>query len=87
MTVICLTLSIEVMWQLFKPYKSTVDYECEWITISLFFSLSLSRRVPQRKTKEKYALGITLFPALKDPLSAKGYVSCVFILKGKFTQK
>lgn len=31
-------------------------------------------RVPQRKTKEKYALGIiTLFPALKDPLSAKGY--------------
>ncbi|KAL1276778.1 hypothetical protein QQF64_036401 [Cirrhinus molitorella] len=31
-------------------------------------------RVPQRRTKEKYALGIvTLFPALKDPLSAKGY--------------
>ncbi|KAI7814032.1 hypothetical protein IRJ41_006664 [Triplophysa rosa] len=31
-------------------------------------------RIPQRKTKEKYALGIvTLFPALKDPLSRKGY--------------
>ncbi|XP_076607095.1 uncharacterized protein LOC143333046 [Chaetodon auriga] len=31
-------------------------------------------RIPQRVTKEKYALGIvTLFPALKDPLSRKGY--------------
>ncbi|KAG7456354.1 hypothetical protein MATL_G00251400 [Megalops atlanticus] len=31
-------------------------------------------RIPQRITKEKYALGIvTLFPALKDPLSRKGY--------------
>ncbi|KAJ8012627.1 hypothetical protein DPEC_G00044840 [Dallia pectoralis] len=31
-------------------------------------------RIPQRQTKEKYALGIvTLFPALKDPLSKKGY--------------
>ncbi|KAI4896129.1 hypothetical protein NFI96_026376, partial [Prochilodus magdalenae] len=33
-------------------------------------------RIPQRLTKEKYALGIiTLFPALKDPLSPKGYAS------------
>ncbi|KAK3520831.1 hypothetical protein QTP70_033047 [Hemibagrus guttatus] len=33
------------------------------------------RRIPQRATKEKYALGIvTLFPALKDPLSTKGYI-------------
>ncbi|MED6273144.1 hypothetical protein CHARACLAT_003671 [Characodon lateralis] len=31
-------------------------------------------RIPQRITKEKYALGIvTLFPSLKDPLSRKGY--------------
>nr|XP_023659189.1 uncharacterized protein LOC111839474 [Paramormyrops kingsleyae] len=31
-------------------------------------------RIPQRITKEKYALGIiTLFPALKDPFSKKGY--------------
>ncbi|KAK0152197.1 hypothetical protein N1851_006429 [Merluccius polli] len=31
-------------------------------------------RIPQRITKEKYALGIvTLFPALKDPLSRKGF--------------
>ncbi|XP_063042217.1 uncharacterized protein LOC134436798, partial [Engraulis encrasicolus] len=31
-------------------------------------------RVPQRLTREKYALGIiTLFPSLKDPLSRKGY--------------
>ncbi|XP_073320372.1 uncharacterized protein [Pagrus major] len=31
-------------------------------------------RIPQRVTKEKYALGIvTLFPALRDPLSKKGY--------------
>nr|XP_055046934.1 uncharacterized protein LOC129432506 [Misgurnus anguillicaudatus] len=31
-------------------------------------------RIPQRVTKEKYALGIiSLFPALKDPLSKKGY--------------
>ncbi|XP_030581778.1 uncharacterized protein LOC115777891 [Archocentrus centrarchus] len=31
-------------------------------------------RIPQHQTKEKYALGIiTLFPALKDPLSRKGY--------------
>ncbi|XP_033492089.2 uncharacterized protein LOC117263066 [Epinephelus lanceolatus] len=31
-------------------------------------------RIPERTTKEKYALGIvTLFPALKDPLSRKGY--------------
>ncbi|KAK3553007.1 hypothetical protein QTP86_031103 [Hemibagrus guttatus] len=33
------------------------------------------KRIPQRATKEKYALGIvTLFPALKDPLSTKGYI-------------
>ncbi|XP_041960048.1 uncharacterized protein LOC121718821 isoform X11 [Alosa sapidissima] len=31
-------------------------------------------RIPQRLTKEKYALGvITLFPYLKDPFSKKGY--------------
>ncbi|KAG9260186.1 hypothetical protein AMEX_G16206 [Astyanax mexicanus] len=31
-------------------------------------------RIPQRITKEKYALGIiSLFPSLKDPLSPKGY--------------
>ncbi|KAM7408121.1 hypothetical protein PAMA_002006 [Pampus argenteus] len=35
-------------------------------------------RMPSRKHKEKYALGIiTLFPLLKDPFSPKGYVSCV----------
>ncbi|XP_049328670.1 uncharacterized protein LOC125788836 [Astyanax mexicanus] len=33
-------------------------------------------RIPSRKQKEKYALGIiTLFPSLKDPFSPKGYVS------------
>ncbi|XP_031134996.1 uncharacterized protein LOC116035812 [Sander lucioperca] len=38
-------------------------------------------RIPQRVTKEKYALGIvTLFPALKDPLSKKGYIPQDFIL-------
>ncbi|KAL7859047.1 hypothetical protein SRHO_G00141940 [Serrasalmus rhombeus] len=32
------------------------------------------RRIPSRKQKEKYALGIiTLFPSLKDPFSPKGY--------------
>ncbi|CAL8255739.1 unnamed protein product [Arctogadus glacialis] len=31
-------------------------------------------RIPQRLTKEKYALGIvTLFPSLQDPMSKKGY--------------
>ncbi|XP_025765360.1 uncharacterized protein LOC109203258 isoform X2 [Oreochromis niloticus] len=31
-------------------------------------------RIPSRKQKEKYALGIiTLFPSLKDPFSPKGY--------------
>ncbi|MEQ2245538.1 hypothetical protein ILYODFUR_028963 [Ilyodon furcidens] len=31
-------------------------------------------RMPSRKHKEKYALGIiTLFPSLKDPFSPKGY--------------
>lgn len=39
------------------------------------------RRIPQQTTKEKYALGIvTLFPALKDPLSRKGYVSLNLII-------
>ncbi|XP_062279157.1 uncharacterized protein LOC133983958 [Scomber scombrus] len=38
-------------------------------------------RIPQRTTKEKYALGIvTLFPALKDPLSRKGYINQDFSL-------
>ncbi|XP_023283550.1 uncharacterized protein LOC111670859 isoform X2 [Seriola lalandi dorsalis] len=37
-------------------------------------SSSARDRIPQRTTKEKYTLGIvTLFPALKDPLSRKGY--------------
>ncbi|KAI4828618.1 hypothetical protein KUCAC02_022698 [Chaenocephalus aceratus] len=35
-----------------------------------------NRRIPQRLTKEKYALGIvTLFPSLKDPHGKTGYVS------------
>ncbi|MEQ2302716.1 hypothetical protein AMECASPLE_009568, partial [Ameca splendens] len=35
---------------------------------------SFFRRMPSRKHKEKYALGIvTLFPSLKDPFSPKGY--------------
>ncbi|XP_073349444.1 uncharacterized protein [Pagrus major] len=38
-------------------------------------------RIPQRVTKEKYALGIvTLFPALKDPFSRKGYIHQYFSL-------
>ncbi|XP_062249452.1 uncharacterized protein LOC133958585 [Platichthys flesus] len=33
-------------------------------------------RMPSRKHKEKYALGIiTLFPSLKDPFSPKGYLN------------
>ncbi|KAJ8346788.1 hypothetical protein SKAU_G00281890 [Synaphobranchus kaupii] len=38
-------------------------------------------RIPSRKQKEKYALGIiTLFPSLKDPFSPKGYVNQDFLL-------
>ncbi|XP_075315188.1 uncharacterized protein LOC142375144 [Odontesthes bonariensis] len=43
--------------------------------------LVIHRRIPQRQTKEKYALGIiTLFPALKDPFSRKGYILQDFTL-------
>ncbi|XP_053301814.1 uncharacterized protein LOC128460594 [Pleuronectes platessa] len=39
------------------------------------------RRMPSRKHKEKYALGIiTLFPSLKDPFSPKGYLNQDFLL-------
>ncbi|XP_063316767.1 uncharacterized protein LOC134615977 [Pelmatolapia mariae] len=38
-------------------------------------------RIPSRKQKEKYALGIiTLFPSLKDPFSPKGYLNQDFQL-------
>ncbi|XP_025760152.1 uncharacterized protein LOC109198178 [Oreochromis niloticus] len=38
-------------------------------------------RIPSRKQKEKYALGIiTLFPSLKDPFSPNGYVNQDFLL-------
>ncbi|XP_035986124.1 uncharacterized protein LOC118559518 [Fundulus heteroclitus] len=38
-------------------------------------------RIPSRRQKEKYALGIiSLFPALKDPFSPKGYVNQDFNL-------
>ncbi|XP_051796000.1 uncharacterized protein LOC127531246 [Acanthochromis polyacanthus] len=38
-------------------------------------------RMPSRKHKEKYALGIiTLFPSLKDPFSPKGYLNQDFSL-------
>ncbi|XP_041834831.1 uncharacterized protein LOC121635621 [Melanotaenia boesemani] len=38
-------------------------------------------RIPSRKHKEKYALGIvTLFPSLKDPFSPKGYLNQDFVL-------
>ncbi|KAL2088040.1 hypothetical protein ACEWY4_016868 [Coilia grayii] len=38
-------------------------------------------RIPTRQQREKYALGIiTLFPALKDPFSPKGYVNQDFLL-------
>ncbi|XP_060780397.1 uncharacterized protein LOC132888357 [Neoarius graeffei] len=37
--------------------------------------------IPTRQQREKYALGIvTLFPALKDPFSSKGYVNLDFTL-------
>ncbi|KAL6491386.1 hypothetical protein MHYP_G00017310 [Metynnis hypsauchen] len=39
------------------------------------------RRIPSRKHKEKYALGIiTLFPSLRDPFSPKGYLNQDFVL-------
>ncbi|XP_066515434.1 uncharacterized protein [Hoplias malabaricus] len=38
-------------------------------------------RIPSRKQKENYALGIiTLFPSLKDPFSPKSYVNQDFLL-------
>ncbi|KAI9524981.1 hypothetical protein NQZ68_012491 [Dissostichus eleginoides] len=38
-------------------------------------------RIPSRKQKEKYALGIiSLFPSLKDPFSRKGYLTQDFLL-------
>ncbi|XP_037396777.1 uncharacterized protein LOC119263965 [Pygocentrus nattereri] len=38
-------------------------------------------RIPSRKQKEKYALGIiTLFPSLKDPFSPKGCLNQDFVL-------
>lgn len=46
------------------------------------FLAFLYSRIPSRKQKEKYALGIiTLFPSLKDPFSPKGYVSYLMMLK------
>lgn len=55
-------------WDIIRQYKVTNDQR------SCRGMVEKEGRVPQRKTKEKYALGIiTLFPALKDPLSAKGY--------------
>uniref|UniRef100_UPI003AAFAE01 uncharacterized protein n=1 Tax=Centroberyx gerrardi TaxID=166262 RepID=UPI003AAFAE01 len=48
----------------------TVDTALHWV-----LSNTPAKRIPQRLTKETYALGIvTLFPALKDPLSKKGYI-------------
>ncbi|XP_034386214.1 uncharacterized protein LOC117729344 [Cyclopterus lumpus] len=38
-------------------------------------------RIPSRKQKEKFALGIiTLFPSLKDPFSPNGYLNQDFLL-------
>uniref|UniRef100_G3Q7A4 Uncharacterized protein n=1 Tax=Gasterosteus aculeatus TaxID=69293 RepID=G3Q7A4_GASAC len=37
-------------------------------------------RIPSRQQKEMYALGIILFPSLKDPFSPKGYVNQDFLL-------
>ncbi|KAI3358309.1 hypothetical protein L3Q82_014688, partial [Scortum barcoo] len=38
-------------------------------------------RMPSRKHKEKYALGIlSVFPSLKDPFSPKGYLNQDFLL-------
>ncbi|XP_034088641.1 polycystic kidney disease 1 like 1-like isoform X2 [Gymnodraco acuticeps] len=44
-------------------------------------------RIPQRLTKEKYALGIvTLFPSLQDPHGKTGYVYMVLIGEDGFSQ-
>ncbi|XP_056331620.1 uncharacterized protein LOC130243470 isoform X1 [Danio aesculapii] len=46
----------------------------QMVNILAAYMVEMEGRIPQRRTKEKYALGIvTLFPALKDPFSTKGY--------------
>ncbi|XP_071059505.1 uncharacterized protein [Pseudochaenichthys georgianus] len=45
------------------------------VNILVFVLSLLQRKIPSRKKKEKYALGIiSLFPSLKDPFSRKGYL-------------
>ncbi|KAK3521201.1 hypothetical protein QTP70_000770 [Hemibagrus guttatus] len=46
----------------------------QMVTILAAHMVETEGRIPQQATKEKYALGIvTLFPALKGPISTKGY--------------
>ncbi|XP_018552123.1 uncharacterized protein LOC108897147 isoform X2 [Lates calcarifer] len=68
-----------------EEYEETVSLcdsrRRQTINILAAHMVETEGRIPQRITKEKYALGIvTLFPALKDPSSRKGYIHQDFSL-------
>ncbi|XP_034085027.1 uncharacterized protein LOC117554665 [Gymnodraco acuticeps] len=76
--VLCLR-NLEVM----MSWKSTSQHSTRRQLVNILAShmTEMHGRIPSRKQKEKYALGIiSLFPSLKDPFSRKGYLTQDFLL-------
>ncbi|XP_051524818.1 uncharacterized protein LOC127424078 [Myxocyprinus asiaticus] len=61
----------------------TLKHSTRWQLVNIFIShmTEIHGRIPTRKQRETYALGIvSLFPVLRDPFSTKGYINQDFAL-------